>query len=91
MPLQDALTGSALDDKKFKQLETLLNQTNMYTEFLQQQMGDIEKVTDEEVQTALQEGKAAKKQKTSRGRQKAKEQQADTTPTQVRKFCNVRA
>ena len=39
-----------LDDKRFKQLDDLLNQTDMYTRFLSEQMEHIESATTEEAQ-----------------------------------------
>jgi hypothetical protein len=84
--LQEAFNGSAsssaLDDKKFLQLETLLNQTNMYTEFLQQQMGDIEVLTEVDMNNALEAGNPVQK-KRGRGRPPTKRQKPET-PTQVR-------
>eukprot|EP00884_Botryococcus_braunii_P015366 jgi/Botrbrau1/2512/Bobra.0079s0004.1 len=73
-----AATSSTLDDKKFLQLENLLNQTNMYTEFLQQQMGDIETLTEVDMNRALDNTKAVKNPRKSR----VKQQKAET-PTQA--------
>ncbi|KAK9815465.1 hypothetical protein WJX72_004092 [[Myrmecia] bisecta] len=41
-----------LDDKRFKQLDELLNQTDLYTRFLSEQMEHIENSTVEEAQQA---------------------------------------
>jgi hypothetical protein len=84
--LQEAFNSAdttALDEKRFGMLDVLLNQTDMYTQFLQQQMTDVAKDTDNQIEEALASAPAGTKRKTSSRARADKRQKVAETPTQV--------
>jgi hypothetical protein len=75
-----------LDSKKFKALETLLNQSKMYTKFLSEQMKTIEHQTEQEARRAAQEASGSTNEKGkqgSDGEPDSKKSRSSLTPTQV--------
>ena len=73
-----------LDDKKFEHLDELLNKTNMYTEFLKEQMeeGQEDDDDDDDDDVDLTTTKSNKKRKSTGTEGKKKEKKTDAEKTQ---------
>ena len=76
--------GGALDSKKYKKLDELLNQTDMYTQFLMEHLNEantgIEKTVAE---PEAENGKAGSKRKAGKAGGKNAKRQKPASPTQV--------
>lgn len=87
----DPPTGPILDNKKFQALEQLLNQSEMYTQFLAEQMLNIEQQTEADAKRAAEGRQAETSDATAGGRKRGKAQdtkgakkaKSSLTPTQV--------
>ena len=90
MLVQEAILsgeGGALDSKKYKKLDELLNQTDMYTQFLMEHLNDASTATEEVVEA--EDGKAGSKRKAGKAGVKSAKRQKPASPTQVRHMsCN---
>ena len=73
--------GGALDSKKYKKLDELLNQTDLYTQFLMEHLNDASTVSTETVEG--EEGQAGSKRKAGKAGGKAAKRQKPASPTQV--------
>ncbi|DBA71579.1 TPA: hypothetical protein ACH3X2_001044 [Trebouxia sp. C0005] len=73
--------GGALDSKKYKKLDELLNQTDMYTQFLMEHLNDASAATEEVVEA--EDGKAGSKRKAGKAGGKNAKRQKPASPTQV--------
>lgn len=73
--------GGALDSKKYKKLDELLNQTDMYTQFLMEHLNDASTATEEVVEA--EDGKAGSKRKAGKAGGKNAKRQKPASPTQV--------
>lgn len=83
--VQDAiLSGNTgpLDSTKYKQLDELLNQTDMYTQFLMEQMDDESK-EEAAVEPESEDSKAGSKRKAGKAGGKTAKRPKPTTATQV--------
>ncbi len=84
MLVQEAILsgeGGALDSKKYKKLDELLNQTDMYTQFLMEHLNDASTATEEVVEA--EDGKAGSKRKAGKAGGKNAKRQKPASPTQV--------
>jgi len=70
-----------LDSKKYKKLDELLNQTDMYTQFLMEHLNDASTATEEVVEA--EDGKAGSKRKAGKAGGKNAKRQKPASPTQV--------
>ncbi len=86
MHLQEAILsgeGGALDSKKYKELDALLNQTDMYTQFLMEHI-NVAGTTEEVVgEPEAENGKAGTKRKAGKAGGKNAKRQKPASPTQV--------
>jgi len=71
-----------LDSKKYKKLDELLNQTDMYTQFLMEHLNDASTATEEVVEA--EDGKAGSKRKAGKAGGKNAKRHKPASPTQVR-------
>lgn len=71
-----------MDSKKYKKLDELLNQTDMYTQFLMEHLNDASTAKEEVVEA--EDGKAGCKRKAGKAGGKNAKRQKATSPTQVR-------
>ena len=84
--MQDAILsreGGALDSTKYKQLDDLLNQTDMYTQFLMEHLKDSQSKERPEAQPEAAEGKVGSKRKAGKGSKKNAKRQKPASATQV--------
>ena len=84
MHVQEAILsgeGGALDSKKYKKLDELLNQTDLYTQFLMEHLHDASTAKEEVVEA--EEGKAGTKRKAGKAGGKAAKRSKPASPTQV--------
>ena len=79
--------GGALDSAKYKKLDELLNQTDMYTQFLAEQMDEAESKDAAAIEPEVDDSKAGSKRKAGKAGGKNAKRQKPTTATQVR--CNT--
>ena len=76
--------GGALDQRKYEKLDALLNQTDMYTQFLLEQLNEARDTNEVVAETEPENGKAGSKRKTGKaGGKNAKRQKQNATATQV--------
>lgn len=84
--MQDAILsgeGGALNSTKYKQLDELLNQTDMYTQFLMEQIDDAGSKDEAAVEAEAEDGKAGNKRKAGKAAAKNAKRQKPMSPTQV--------
>lgn len=75
--------GGALNSTKYKQLDELLNQTDMYTQFLMEQIDDADSKDDAAAEAEAEDGKAGSKRKAGKAAGKNAKRQKPTSATQV--------
>lgn len=84
--LQDAILsgeGGALDSTKYKKLDELLNQTDMYTQFLMEQIDEAESKDKAAIEPEAEDSKAGSKRKAGKAGGKNAKRQKPTSATQV--------
>lgn len=75
--------GGALNSTKYKQLDELLNQTDMYTQFLMEQIDDAGSKDEAAVEAEAEDGKAGNKRKAGKAAAKNAKRQKPMSPTQA--------
>ena len=80
--------GGALDSKKYKQLDALLNQTDMYSKFLSEHLNEASDAIGPEAEPQADDvstagGKAGSKRKAGKAGGKSAKRQKPASPTQV--------
>lgn len=86
MFVQDAILsgdGGALDSTKYKKLDELLNQTDMYTQFLLEQITEAESKDEAAAEAEPEDGKAGSKRKAGKAAGKSAKRQKPMSATQV--------
>ena len=83
---QDAILSGdsgALNSTKYKKLDELLNQTDMYTQFLMEQMKEGDSKDEAVPEAEAEDGKVGSKRKAGRAADKNAKRQKPTSATQV--------
>lgn len=86
LSVQDAILSGdsgALDSTKYKKLDELLNQTDMYTQFLMEQMKEGDSKEEAAPEVEAEDGKVGSKRKAGKGAGKNAKRQKPTAATQV--------
>ena len=84
--MQDAILSGdsgALNSTKYKKLDELLNQTDMYTQFLMEQMKEGDSKDETAPEAEAEDGKVGSKRKAGKTAGKAVKRQKPTSATQV--------
>lgn len=76
---------SVLEDKKFEQLERLLNQSQLFTQFLAEQMSAVEERAAAEAETAASKG--GKRKSVGGGTKTPKKHRGDAPPALTKELC----
>lgn len=84
--MQDAILSGdsgALNSTKYKKLDELLNQTDMYTQFLMEQMKEGDSKDEAAPEAEVEDGKVGSKRKAGKASGKSAKRQKPTAATQV--------